>query len=387
MHLKEVSGKKDEKRFLSFRKKKYQSDAKFIDNNYFMLQEIFARKLHFVNSVDIFPVMVLADEGDTGNSTALNRNNVDTTEKGNAICPEDILCEAVIAYAKELPEYIQICFFEAQEGFEDAVKIIVDHAGKIGKEHGCNRIVIGLFGHVNYGLGFLASHYDSMNSFSSLGNPEYYNRYFENLGCESVKLNTYYSYDLEHKLDRYRKLIEKLNRNYTFRTFDKKHFERDSRIYTDLNNECFPEHKYYYHREYEDDMEMLKELFLFMKEDSVFYAYHGDKPVGFIMWYPDYNELARPGEIFGTKHFFRNKLKGGKIKTAKVMEWGVLKEYRGSGLPVALVDKVQKTLSNYNCSFVESSWILDENEDSNSICTAICDERYKDYVVYEKAIV
>ena len=124
-----------------------------------------------------------------------------------------------------------------------------------------------------------------------------------------------------------------------------------------------------------------------MKEDSLFFAFKGTEPVGFIMWYPDYNELAKPGELFGTKHFFKNKLKGKNIKTAKVMEWGVLEEYRGCGLPVALTDCVYQTLkSNYNCSRVESSWILDENEDSNSICQAICDEKYKEYVVYEKAI-
>ena len=371
MQFRIAGEKKDEKSFLSFRKKKYKDDAKYVDNNYFMLQEIFAGKLHFVKSVEIIPAMVVAEESDV---LAHARTG-------------DILCEAIIAYAPLLPEYIQICFFESLEGCEKAVELLMDQAGRIGKEHGCSRIVIGLFGHVNYGLGFLNSHYDSVNSFSSLGNPAYYNAYFENLGCEKTKLNTYFTHDLNNRLSRYPALISKLKKNYEFKTFDKRQFEYYSHIYTDLNNACFTEHKYYYHREYEDDYEMLKELFLFMKEDSLFFAFKGTEPVGFIMWYPDYNELAKPGELFGTKHFFKNKLKGKNIKTAKVMEWGVLEEYRGCGLPVALTDCVYQTLkTNYNCSRVESSWILDENEDSNSICQAICDEKYKEYVVYEKAI-
>ena len=60
-----------------------------------------------------------------------------------------------------------------------------------------------------------------------------------------------------------------------------------------------------------------------MKEDSLVFAYHNGKPVGFIMWYPDWNELAAPGEAFGTKHFFLNLLKGKSIRTGKVMEYGV----------------------------------------------------------------
>ena len=361
MQLKIVEGKKEKKQFLAFRKKKYKSEARYIDNNYFMIEEIFGGKLHFTKGLKITPVMVLDDNG-------------------------DVMCEAVIAFAPLLPEYVQVCFFEALEGCRDAVEFMLGHADRLGREYGCKRIVIGLAGHVNYGLGFLASRYEKVNSFSSPGNAAYYNDYFAKLGCRTIKLNSYYAETLDHKLDRYSAIISKLRRKYEFRTFDKRQFEFYSKAYTDLNNACFSEHRYYYHRDYEDDMEMLKELFLFINEDSVYFAFDGDRPVGFILWYPDYNELAKPGESFGTKHFFLNKLKGKNIKTVKVMEWGVLDEYRGCGLPVALVDCVYRTLSNYNCSFMESSWILEENEDSTSICEMITDGLYKQYAVYEKEI-
>ena len=62
MQFRIAGEKKDEKSFLSFRKKKYKDDAKYVDNNYFMLQEIFAGKLHFVKSVEIIPAMVVAEE-------------------------------------------------------------------------------------------------------------------------------------------------------------------------------------------------------------------------------------------------------------------------------------------------------------------------------------
>ena len=131
---------------------------------------------------------------------------------------------------------------------------------------------------------------------------------------------------------------------------------------------------------------MLKELFLFMGEDSLIFAFRDGKPAGFILWYPDYNELAKPGEAFGARHFILNKLAGRRIVTAKIMEWGVAEEYRGTGLPIALTDLACKALTEHGCVSVESSWILDENEDSNSICRAVCDRKYKDYAVYEKEI-
>ncbi len=377
MQFKIAGNKKEEKLFLAFRKKKYLSDAKYVDNNYFMLQEIFDQKLHFVNSMEIIPAMILLEENDA----CLQSGKPEGDLKAG-----DILCEAVIAYTKELPEYIQICFFESLKDCPEAVELLVLKAGELGKKHACSKIVIGLYGHVNYGLGLLNSDYECMNSFSSPGNPRYYNEYFLNLGCETIRLNSYYTYSPQHHLDRYAALIRKLNRKYKFRPFDKRKFEEDSKIYTDLNNACFTQHKYYYHRDYEDDYEMLKELFLFMKEDSLFYAFDGEKPVGFILWYPDYNELAKPGEAFGTKHFFVNKIKGKNIQTAKVMEWGVLEEYRGVGLPIALTDQVLHTLSNYKCSRIETSWILADNDDSNSICQAICDKKYKEYAVYELPI-
>ena len=283
-----------QKKLLDFRKKLYSGQGIYVDNNYYMLKEIFSGKLNFTNN---------------------------------------------------------------------------------------SKVVIGLYGHVNYGLGLLDSHFEKKNSFSSPGNPAYYNDYFRSLGCSETGLSSYFTSKLDDRLKRFDRLIAKLERSYEFRCFDKSRFTEYAKIYTDLNNSCFTEHRYYYKRCYEDDCEMLKTLFLFMKEDSLVFAYHNGKPVGFIMWYPDWNELAAPGEAFGTKHFFLNLLKGKSIRTGKVME------YRSSGLPMALIKHVYDSMKKQGCVQMETSWILDENTDSNSFCKALCDETYKKYVVYEKDIV
>lgn len=360
MRVVEVKSKKQQKRFLEFRKKIYKANPIYVDNNFFMIKEVFAQKTSFLENKIIHVINVEADSA--------------------------VLCQGMIIYTKKLPEYVQICFFESEPNQEEAVKALVEKALEIGKQYNCEKLVIGLNGHVNYGLGFLNSHYEEKNSFSASVNPPYYNEYFRKLNCEEIGLNTYKIHYIDKQLDRYMGMLRKLNQNYTFQFFDKKKFDYYAKIYTDLNNRCFTKHRYYYKRGYQEDQEMLRELFLFMKEDSLIFAFKDEKPVGFIMWYPDFNELVKPGEVFGVKHFIKNLLFHKKIETAKVMEFGILEEYRMVGLPLALLYQISLRLEKYNIHKGETSWILEENKDSNRVCQAVCDEPYKRYVVYEKQI-
>lgn len=360
MKVVEVTTKKEEKKYIEFRKKIYSLNPNYVDNNLFMIKELFNKKTSFTDNKKIYVINIEDDN--------------------------EVVCQGMIVYTKLLKEYIQLCFFESLPNKEKAVKLLFDKAKELGKKHKCKKIVVGLNGHVNYGLGFLNSDYDKKNSFSSSVNPEYYNDYFKKLKCEEINLKTYKLNSIDNRLDKYNPIINKLNKNYTFKTFDKKKFNYYSKIYTDLNNKTFNKHRYYYKRTYKEDKEMLKELFLFMKEESLIFAFDNNKPVGFIMWYKDFNELVKTKEAFGPKHFIRNIFLNKKIKTAKVMEYGVLEDYRKVGLPVALINEIFLKLKKHNIKNIETSWILEENLDSNSVCKNLCDELYKRYVVYEKKL-
>lgn len=367
MKIIKADTKKTQKQFLNFRRKIYKHSP-YVDNNHILVQEVFSGKLHFMKGMDIFPIMVLSEESDDKKNT------------------EEILCAAMLVYARELPDYMQVCFFESLPKAHDAVKALVDYAQNLGREKGAQKLVVGLYGHVNYGLGLLNSHFKQKNSFSAAFNPEYYIEYFRKQNFEEIGLNSYVIEKVDQRLERYKALIRKLERNYEFKYFDKKNMAEWVKLYTDLNNECFIHHRYYYQRQYIDDKEMLKELFLFMKEDSLIFAFQDGEPAGFILWYPDFNELAKAGEVFGAKHFIKNLLYNKKIKTAKIMEFGVREKYQKSGLPLALIHRVGEAMKRYGCTRVESSWILAENADSNSVCATVCDGIYKTYSVFEKDI-
>ena len=359
MKIVAVNTKQEQKKFLSFRKSIYKTNSIYVDNNLFMIKELFNGTTSFVKGKKI--------------------------QAYNIYKKDKIVCQGIVMYTKKLPEYIQLCSLEVLENNTKAIDLLIKKTIEIGKKYNCKKLVVGLYGHVNYGLGFQYSDYDKKNSFSSNANPKYYNEYFDNNNYEKVLLNTYKTKAKEESLLRYKNLINKLNNNYEFRYFDKHNFDYYVKIYTDLNNKAFINHRYYYKRKYEEDKEMLKELFLFMKRDSLIFAFKDNKPIGFVMWYPDYNELAKPGEAFGPIHFIKNIFLNKTIKTGKIMEYGILEEYRKSGLVMGLLNQVFIAFKKHKIDNVISSWILEENKDSNSVCQAFC-EKDKRYVVYEKEI-
>lgn len=357
-----IETRKQKKQFIKFRKRIYRKNSNFVDDNLGMIKQLFSGKTCFLDNKKVFPICVLDNES-------------------------NIRCQCVCVYADGLSDYIQVCFFESLEDQFEAVEVMIKKVIEIGKKYGANKLVVGLNGHVNYGLGLLADHFDLKNSFGVSANPESYNDYFKKMEFNEVFLNTYlWSSSRGNRLEPFRSIIDKIDSAYTFKFFDKNRFDYYSKIYTDLNNECFKNHRYYYKRNYNEDEEMLKELFCFMKPESLIFAFYGEKPVGFILWYPDFNELVSGGHSFGTWTYLKNLFLYKKIRKAKIVEIGVLKEYRNSGLAIGLVNQACLRIGELGIDKGESSWILDENLDSNSICKAFCDGLYKRYVVYEKDI-
>ena len=357
MKLIKVNSRAEEKKFLAFRKKIYKEAAKYVDNNTYMIKQVFAGKMVVLKNL-LFKAYYVEDDNGA------------------------ILCETMFVYADKLPDTYQICFFEALEGAYEAVRMLIDKAEQLAGKLGCTKLVVGLCGHLNYGLGLLASHFDEVNSFSAPGNPAYYLDYFDK-DFEKVDFESFYIDNPDERLDSYSNVYERILKEYEVRLFDKRDFDYWSEKFTDLNNDCFADHKYYYHRDYEEDKEMLKELFMFMDEDSLIFLCKDGEPVAFILWYPDYNELAAKGTAFGVKHFIKN-LIGMKVKTVKVMEFGVLPKYRAAGLPFELIHQAAIRMKKYGCQKVETSWVMCGNRNSEAFCEKICDRKYKEYVVYEK---
>ncbi len=355
MQLIYVKNHKDQKEFLNLPKIIYLGDKNYRNLNEYIIRQLFIGKTTFCQDKVILPVLVKDNEITVG--------------------------ECFFIYTDLLEKTLQISFFEALENKQEAVDLMIEEAKKVAGKYNCNRIVIGLNGHVNYGLGFLCDHYDALPIFGTSYNKPYYIDYFRKYNLNVVMLNSY-TWDMKlPKMDKYQNIIKRLDESFTIRTLDLKELKRDAAIYNDLNLKCFKNHRYYYPTSSDEDYIMLKELLMFTTKEFLLFAYDKDKPVGFLMWYPDFNQILKPGEKLGVKAYIKNKLYKHKINRVKVAEIAVLDDYKGKGVSLLLLKHAVTLAKQYKSG--ESSWILKENAASIGLTTSLVDEEYKHYVVFE----
>ena len=58
MKLTVAKSDREKKEYLRFRKELYSGSRRYIDDNYFMLCEIFSGKLHFTKNIKHYPVYI-----------------------------------------------------------------------------------------------------------------------------------------------------------------------------------------------------------------------------------------------------------------------------------------------------------------------------------------
>ena len=292
-----------------------------------------------------------------------------------------VVAACTFAIVDRMPDTLQLTFFEALEHQEKAVAKIMEFGRQLAKEQGLDKLLIGLNFHVNYGLGLLADHYDTVPSFGTAYNPPYYIEYFEAYADEEVNLVTYQGPMDKFDLGLDPRLIEKLTAKYSVRKADFKNIKREVEIYTELNNRAFSQHRFYYERRLEEDLELFQEFKLLLREENLLFLEYQGRPIGFMLWYPDFNELIKPGEALGLKTVLKNKFLAYKIKKYKIVELGVLPEFQKRGAVMALFHKCRQLVEG-RFELCESGWILEGNLASKGFGLRWTNEEYKHYKVF-----
>lgn len=109
---------------------------------------------------------------------------------------------------------------------------------------------------------------------------------------------------------------------------------------------------------------------------------HEGAPVGYLLWFPDYNQLLAPGESLGPDLCRKHRLLGHTTKKFIVSEIAVLPEFQGTGAVLALFDRcLQLTGSQYE--WCETGWILNSNLKSRGFGLRWAGGEHKHYKVYE----
>jgi len=293
-----------------------------------------------------------------------------------------------LVYDQKLPDYVQVSFFEALPGLTDLVEIILKQAKTLYPE--CNRIVVGLNGHLNYGAGILLSRFDEAPVFGLPYSPKYYQDYFKDLKKRTM---VSYRFPTEPFFEYHKKMRGNLNlKGITVRKMNKKKLRQETEIYTYLNNACFPGHPFWADREVAEDFELFYPFRFLIKEENLLFAEMDGKPIGFFLWYPDFNQLVKGDQHLGLRHVLRYHF-ADPITTFRFTEIAVLPQYKVSPAVQAMILYATPYIKKLGYTHGEGGFIFEENRSSIAMTRRFLEratgeklEPYRRYAVFEREI-
>jgi hypothetical protein len=129
-----------------------------------------------------------------------------------------------------------------------------------------------------------------------------------------------------------------------------------------------------------------------IKEENLLFAEKDGKPIGFFLWYPDFNQLLKGHQQLGLKHvlhyyFTRT------IDTFRFTEIAVLPEYKKSHAVQAMILYAIPYIRKSGIKYGEGGFIFEEN--TNSIvmtrrflerATGIKMEPHRHYALFETTL-
>ena len=339
----------------------YAGDANFRDSGTALVKMLLKPSSRFAASADLTPLVVVGPG-------------------------EEPLATAVLIHAHRMPDTLQVSFFEALPDQWQAVDGLVDRARAMAVRKGCRRVVFGLEGHVNNGLGYVVDRPGHTACFGAPYNPPYYPDYFARYAT-STRTMVSYAYDLaERNLDHERRAIKRVARRYAVRHGRFHDLRAEMEVYTRLNNESFRDHPFYFERTVDEDLELFAAFRPFLRPENFLVCEDEGRPIGFLLWYPDFHELLGPGEGLGWRSVLKYRLPGHAISRFKVTEFGMLPAYQGTGAVFTLIAHCFELARKHGYRWAESGWIFEDNAKSIGVSTRWAAEPHETYKVFEMAV-
>lgn len=199
-------------------------------------------------------------------------------------------------------------------------------------------------------------------------NPPYYLELFKQYG-----FYTYFEQETQH-LDRTKPFPERFWKiadwvrnkpGFEFRHLTKKELPAFLRDFKQVYDEAWQFHENFTPIEPEVLLQAFNESKAIIVEELIWFAYHDEKPIGFIVMFPDVNQLIRG---FNGKLTLINKLRllyrhhVSKINRSRIVILGVLPQYQRYGIESAIFWHLDKEMLKRKWyKEVEISWVGDFN--------------------------
>lgn len=369
IHIQKVTTKKDLNAFVHFPWKVYANDNHWVPPLIMDVKEKVNKKKHpFFEHAEVDLFLALRNGQVTGRIAAIvdhNHNNFHNEK---------------------------IVFFGLYESFDDlsTAKGLLDAVAAWGKERGMTV----LRGPVNLSMNdecaFLIEGFDQPPVIMMPYNPRYYLDLMD--GCGLAKAKDLYAYFMtrDHKEKEKVRLIAEKTRQETrikLRPVDLKNIEQEALKIRDIYNQAWEKNWGFVPWTEREMQHMAKKLKQLADPALIIIAEDGERPVGFAFGLPNYNEVLQrlngrltPLSILKFL-YYRNK-----IKSMRAVVFGILKEFRMTGLSYLLYSELEKNGQERGYEWCETSWQLEDNEAINRFTESVGGSIYKKYRIYEKPL-
>lgn len=286
----------------------------------------------------------------------------------------------------------KVVFFGLYESFNDIdiTRALLDRVMEWGKERGMNI----LRGPVNISMNdecaFLLEGFDSPPVVIMPYNPAYYLDLMEEYGLVKAKDLLAFLMTKDHDIqEKVSQIVSKIKKssNITLRAVNLKNIDEEVEKIKYVYNQAW-EKNWGFVPWTEKEMEyMAKNLKKVADPDIIILAEDGDRPIGFAFGFPNLNEVliklnGRMTPLGILKFLYYRK----KIKGARAIVFGILKEYRMSGVSYLLFSELEKNMLAKGYEWCETSYQLEDNDAINSFARSIGGKVYKKYRIYEKPV-
>ncbi len=240
-------------------------------------------------------------------------------------------------YCKKMKENIGFFgFFECIKDYNVAYELF--EKNKNWHKSKKTKIIYGpINGGIDNGFGFLSDGFNTPPYFKSSYSPRYYIDFAKRYGMVESKVFLEHAFDLN---DETMQFLKKNINNYKdndikIRKFNRLHANKDINIFIDILNETFSSHWGFVQSSKNEIKNRfgIKQARWLIYPNLFLFAENNDKPVGFILSLPDYNQILKNfnGKI-GLTEIFNYLLNKKKINRGKLYIVGRYKKYNNKNI-------------------------------------------------------
>lgn len=286
----------------------------------------------------------------------------------------------------------KIVFFGLYESFNDSevASALLDRVSEWGRQRDMEVLRGPMNLSMNDECAFLLEGFDSPPVIMMPYNPPYYLDLMEKSGM--VKAKDLYAFYMTRDHKTARKvdgIVHKARKELQvrLRTINMKKLDEEAERIQFIYNQAWEKNWGFVPWTQKEMDHMVKKLKQVADPRLVIMAEDEEKPIGFAFALPNYNEVIKKmnGRLtpLGILKFliYRRKIKG-----MRAIVFGVIKEYRQTGLSYLLYSELERNAIEQGYEWGETSWQLEDNEAINRFVESVGGKIYKKYRIFERRI-